>query len=274
MKIEIKASGLPIWLDEETYRLELRDALTCASSGGKDAGQMRGLLHDEHNLPETEHCYGFYRDIVFEKDRELYRRYDFRYDITTILPGTVNGECKKTSGHYHGGAPGSSHAYPEVYEVLYGEATYILQKAKNFADPDPMVEEVRVVRVQAGQAIIIPPGFGHCSVNSGEGPLLFSNIAVVSCPLYYQPIKDKHGLSVYLLRTDEGISYVKNPSYGALPEARLVEPKENPLLGIRFGKPVYGEFVKAPEKFDFLLHPEEYLDAMDEMSRGGEVLAL
>jgi glucose-6-phosphate isomerase len=122
--------------------------------------------------------------------------------------------------------------------------------------------------------IIIPPGFGHCSVNSGEGPLLFSNIAVVSCPLYYQPIKDKHGLSVYLLRTDKGISYVKNPSYKALPAVKRVEPKADSALGITFGKPVYGEFIKAPDKFDFLLHPEKYLDAMDAMTREGEALSL
>ena len=264
---EITTSGLPIWFDEKTNRLEFRDGLTVDSDGGKQAGQMKGLLYDEEALNETEHCYDFYRDIVFEQHRELFKKYDFRYDITVIMPGEVNGECKKTSGHYHGSIPGEAYACPEVYEVLAGEAMYVMQKVKSIDDPDSEleIEDIKVVHVKAGEAVIIPPFWGHCSVNVGEGALVFSNIAVVACPLYYEPIKAKHGLSVYTLRENGKIKLVKNPNYQSAPEFKVVRPKQNPELGITFGKPSYQAFIKSPEKFDFLLHPDTYIDQMEAM---------
>lgn len=264
---EIKNSGLPIWYDEETFRLSFRDGLTCVNVGGKDAHQLKGLLLYEKGMNEDEHCYDFYRDIVFEEHRALYSKYDFRYDLTVIMPGTVNNECKKTSGHYHGYIKSQCYTYPEVYEVLVGEAIYILQKVKNFNKPneEPKIEEIKAVRVKARQAIIIPPFWGHCTINGGDEPLMFSNIAVVSCPMHYVPVEEKHGLGVYLVREYGELKFVKNPYYQNVPELKEVEPMQNSKLGIKFGNPLYYEFVNSPEKFDFLLHPEPYLDAIDVM---------
>lgn len=263
---EITTSGLPIFLNEANNHLEFRDGLTCASDGGKFAGQMTGLLMKEEGLDPQEHCYDFYRDIVFESDRQLYQKYDFRYDITAIMPGTINGECKKTSGHYHGYISGQTYSYPEVYEVLHGECIYILQRVLNFdKSEEPHIEDLIAVRVKAGQAIIIPPFYGHCSVNIGDDVLLFSNIAVVSCPLHYGPIKDKHGLAVYVTKENGEVLLVANPRYSDALNPRLVTPKDCPALGITFGKSVYKSFVENPEKFDFLLNPENYMKQMSEM---------
>lgn len=259
-------SGLPIWYDENSFKLFFRDGLTCGGDGGKDAGKMRGLLYEEENLKETEHCYDFYRDIVFEKDRHIYEKYDFRYDITAIMPGTVNGECKKTSGHYHGYIPGRSTIYPEVYEVLEGQAVFLLQKAMNFdRDEEPELSSVKALKVEAGQAVIIPPFYGHCGINSGDGVLYFSNIAVVSCPLHYEPVKQKHGMGYYLLGKGAEQRYEANRNYEKLPELEEIAAKECPELGITFGEPVYGSFVSNPEKFDFLLHPEKYSEQMESL---------
>ncbi len=264
---EIKTSGLPIFIDEETYKLDLRGGLTCAGSGGKIAGQLKGLLYTEDGMDEKEYCYDAYRDIVFDEDRSLFRKFDFRYDITVIMPGTVQGECKKTSGHYHGYIDQQPYTYPEVYEVLVGKAVYILQKVKNFdkEDEDPFIEDLKAVFVEAGQAIIIPPFYGHCSINVGDGPMVFSNIAVVACPIYYDPMKKRHGLSMYVLKDGDKIKFVANKNYPAVPEIKAVFPRENPSLGITFGKPVYNAFVQEPEKFDFLLAPGKYESAVIEM---------
>lgn len=262
-------SGLPISYNEETARLSFYEGLTCAGDGRRNAAALKGLLYNEEGDIDNEHCYDFYRDIVFEEHRELFKKYDFRYDITVIMPGTVNGECKKTSGHYHGYIDGQRFTYPEVYEVLSGEAVYILQKVHNFdiENEEPVIEAIKAVCVKAGQAIIIPPFWGHCSVNAGEGPLIFSNIAVVSCPMHYEPIKQKHGLGAYVLKENGQIKFVKNPYYVNMPEIKEIEPAQNPAMGITFGKPVYWEFIHAPEKFDFLLHPEAFIDAMEAMTK-------
>lgn len=260
-------SGLPVEYDEGSMRLIFRDGLTCADDGRRNAAALKGLLYNEEGINDDEHCYDFYRDIVFEEHRELFKKYDFRYDITVIMQGTINDECKKTSGHYHGYIEGQTYTYPEVYEVLSGEAVYILQKARNFDKPseEPEIEEIKAVRVKEGQAVIIPPFWGHCSVNAGEAPLLFSNIAVVACPMHYEPIKQKHGLGAYVLRENGQLKFIKNSNYHHVPDIQVVEPKQNPVLGITFGKPVYREFIRTPKKFDFLLHPKMYLDEMEDM---------
>lgn len=257
-------SGLPIWYDENNFKLSFRDHLTCGGDGGKNADKMTGLFYDEASLSETEHCYDFYRDIVFEKDRAVYEKYDYRYDITAIMPGTVNGECKKTSGHYHGYIAGTAATYPEVYEVLEGQAVFLLQKVMNFdQDEEPVFDSVKALKVEAGQAVIIPPFYGHCGINAGDGVLYFSNIAVVSCPLHYDPIKKKHGMGYYLLGKGADQRYEANRNYRNLPELEQISAKMCPELGITFEQPVYASFIEEPEKFDFLSHPEKYQEQME-----------
>jgi glucose-6-phosphate isomerase len=261
----LKASGLPIYFDDEDFSLSYKDGLTCLGSGHKEARQMKDLLYRPEGIDDSQRCYYYYRDIAFEKDRELFQKYDFRYDISVIMPGTLNGELKKTSGHYHGYIKGTQYTYPEVYEVLLGKAMYIMQKVSNFDSPEPLIEDLKAVIVQEGQAVVIPPYYGHCSVNIGEGPLVFSNIAVVSCPLHYEPIQEKHGLSIYVVKSKDGIEYIKNPYYKSVPDAKTVYPREDADMGIRFGAPVYGEFIRNPQKFSYLLKPERFITKMDTM---------
>lgn len=264
--IHITKSELPIYFDENTYALSFEEGLTCYGSSKKTAGQMKNLLATHLPFDEQEQIYEAYRDIIFEKDRNLFNQYDFRYDITVILPGEINGECKKTSGHYHGSISNQAFTYPEVYQVLEGEAAFVLQKVKNFEELDQVsiVEDLKVAIVKAGESIIIPPFYGHCSINVGNGPLLFSNLAVVSCPLHYEPIQSRHGLSIYILKYEGSRVYMHNSAYKNNLKLTEVFPIENKDLGISFGKSIYSEFVMHPDQFAFLLNPEPYVsDIMD-----------
>lgn len=277
----LESSGLPICCDDK-YVLHFEEGLTCGGSGAKEVRDMRGLLYADGDLAENELCYSFYRDIVFEKDRALFQMRDYRYDITVIMPGCVNGECKKTSGHYHGLIPGQTFTYSEIYEVLEGEITFLLQKADVLAgysaENGAKAEMdfcsgivsgrpgyVKAVRAKAGQAAVIPSFCGHASVNTGEGVGIFSNIAVVSCRNFYEPIREKSGLSYYILKENGKITYRKNERYADLPELETVVPLENNEMGIVFGRPVYREFVEAPEKFEYLRDPGRYVDRMERM---------
>ena len=64
--------------------------------------------------------------------RDVYKKSDIRFDITLIPANSINKECVKTHGHYH---PKSEDglAYPELYQILRGKCTFILQK-KNKRD--------------------------------------------------------------------------------------------------------------------------------------------
>lgn len=258
----LENSGLPIYLEDRENLLAFLAPLVYESYGRKVTRQMDGLLRDMAGASQDEPYYDVYRDIRFASDEPLLRKDQYRYDITLIMPGQVNGECKKTSGHYHGYNPTRTNTYAEVYEVIAGTAIYVMQRADNFEDsPEKLrIDDIIIARVEAGQTILIPPNYGHCSVNGGDGPLVFSNLCYVPCPVNYAPVKHYHGMSHYVMREKGRLSFPKNPHYGKvpMPEPKFAVVRENPRLGVKFGKPVYGFYRENPSAYHFLGSPDGY----------------
>lgn len=266
--LELTNSGLPLYIDEENHVMALSALLKYDGFSRKAVEKMQGLLANEENLPLDEMFYDVYRGIAFPKDEELLNKDNYRYDITIIMPGQINGECKKTSGHYHGWNPQKTNTYAEVYEVIKGTALYILQKSDNFDAENPAdvrVDDLIFATVHEGETILIPPNYGHCSVNIGEGPLVFSNLAYVPCPVHYGPVKHFHGMSFYVMKKDNEIRLEANGRYVDVPAPKFATVKENPGLGIKFGVPVYESYMKNPEAFKFLGNPDPYVDEIMSM---------
>ena len=266
--LELKNSGLPLFIDETNHVMAISALLQYDGFGRKKTKDMLGLLADETDLMPEEAFYDVYRGIAFPEDQEALKKKDFRYDITIIMPGLVNGECKKTSGHYHGWNPMRTNTYAEVYEVIKGTALYILQKSPNFDAENPadvVVEDLILATVHEGETILIPPNYGHCSINIGEGPLVFSTLASVPCPVHYGPVKYFHGMRYYVTKEDGEIKLKANGRYKIVPSPKFAGVRENPRLGIRFGLPVYQSYKENPEAFDFLAHPDDYVDEIMSM---------
>ena len=266
--LELKNSGLPLYLDEGNHVMAISALLTMKGFGRKELEKMQGLLADETALVKDEICYDVYRGIAYPEDQALLEQYDFQYDITIIMPGEVNGEVKKTSGHYHGWNPEKTNTYGEVYEVIKGTALYILHKSANFDEEDPgnvKVDDLIFATVHEGETILVPPNYGHCSCNIGEGPLVFSNLAYRPCPVNYGPVKHFHGMAYYVTRENGEIRLRKNERYGALPAPKFATVKENPALGVKFGLPIYQSFRENPAAFTFLGKPDAYVDEIMSM---------
>lgn len=260
-------SGLPLYLDEETKVMALGGELKFKGMGHKEVSNMLGLLANEDGLNLSEHFYDTYRTIEYPKDAETFERYKISYDITIIMPGTVNGECKKTSGHYHGWNPEHTHTFGEVYEVIEGTAMFALQKSPDFVEnPErATIEDVIYITVEAGQTLLVPPDYGHASINVGAGPLVFSNLAYTPCPVIYDSVKAHHGMSYYVLRDEKGnIKMERNPHYDevTLPKPKLARVHDDPALGIDFSVPAYQNFVANPDVYDYLAHPDDYIDSI------------
>lgn len=265
--IELTNSGLPLYLNEENNKMALSAPLVYDGFGAKYVKGMMGLLADEENVNAAEAYYDVYRGIRFPEDTEALADNEYRYDITIIMDGLVNGECKKTSGHYHGYNQKRTNTYGEVYEVIKGTALYVLQKADNFdTNPDGvLIKDLIFATVKEGQTIIIPPNYGHCSINIGEGPLVFSNLAYVPCPVKYDSVKYYHGMSFYVMK-DAGKIYLKtNERYKNVPAPKYATVIENPAFGIKFGRPVYQSYFDNPNAFDYLKNPDPYVDEIMNM---------
>ncbi len=261
---ELKSSGLPLFLDD-AGKMTVGEGIQMEGSGHKEAAAMLGLLADEEGLDPTEWAYDTYRKLVEPADAGLFASRKMCYDITVIAPGTFNGECKKTSGHYHGWNPEHTNTYGEVYEVLSGTALFVLQKSPDFEEnPEGAhIEDVILVKVPAGQTLLVPPNYGHCSVNIGDGPLVFSNVAYTPCPVIYDSVKAHHGMAYYIFKDADGNLDVRlNPTYVGIdvPEPKFATVHDDPTLGIDFTRGAYRNFVENPDAFDHLPHPDAYIE--------------
>ncbi|MDK2889845.1 MAG: glucose-6-phosphate isomerase, archaeal, partial [Methanoculleus sp.] len=118
--------------------------------------EMREVLADP-GCTSDQPLYFMYRDLAkSESDREWLRQHHVRYDITVIPARTLCGEYVKTKGHYHTENP-AGELYPEIYEVLEGTGHYLLQTR----DADDVV----MIEGTAGDKILLPPGYGHVTIN-------------------------------------------------------------------------------------------------------------
>jgi glucose-6-phosphate isomerase len=167
---------------------------------------MSTVVRDKEWLKTAENfeLYYMYRGL---KEME-----NLRYDITVVPPKILGSEFVKTKGHYHIGA------WQELYMVLEGEAIYLLQK-KNKAGN---IEDVYAVRAKMGDSIIMPPFYGHVTINPSETEeLKMANWVSRDCKSDYSEFEKLNGACYYYIK---GNSWIKNKNYENTPELRFEEP--------------------------------------------------
>jgi glucose-6-phosphate isomerase len=208
------------------------------------------LYTPDVDVNKNEPAYFMYRDLYLsKKDRSTILEYGLRYDITIIPPKRIGKEYIKTLGHYH--PPNKmGTAYTEIYEVLDGEAMYFFQRVSN-GD----VLDVIVVRAEAGDKVLIPPEYGHITINPSNKILKMSNWVYRHFSSIYDPIIKRKGGCYYYLST----GWIPNNNYKKISDLRILDPPRLSSLGIKKGKEMYG-MIKNPEKLEFLWSPEAYMD--------------
>ncbi len=187
---------------------------------------------------ETLDMYFMYRNVL-KKD-------GMRYDITMIPPGPVGGEAPKTHGHYH---PKSEDglAYPEVYQVLTGRAVFIMQKKNRNGSVD-----VSIVSAKARDVVLIPSGYGHVTVNSGNETLVLANLVYDMFEPVYHEYDENRGAAYYYLKDG---NIMQNGSYVVERNERLTAAELNAKYGFSCSD-LLAEFYDSPQKFEFLKKPK------------------
>jgi|Deesub1362A_J573_1020465.scaffolds.fasta_scaffold00094_92 glucose-6-phosphate isomerase len=214
---------------------------------------LRDVIYDKDWLARADdfEVYYMYRDLYLSKrDREILLDNGLRYDITVIPPGMLGKEFVKTLGHYHPLIQGTSLSYTEVYEVLEGEAHYILQKEEN-----GRLLDVAVVKAGKGDKVIVPPNYGHVTVNPSNKVLKMANFVARHFSSIYEPYKKRGGAAYFEI---EGHRFVKNTNYGEIPELRFIKPANYSEIGLKKNREMYGLIRKNPSYLRFLIEPHEY----------------
>lgn len=247
-----KTSGLPITA-AANGKLIFGEGMQPVTADIRYKQDMQDVLYDANgNGPEE--LYYMYRGVCREQDKALMAKHGLRYDVTVIRPGQVGKEYIKTAGHYHPLKPGTEATYPEVYEVLAGKAHYLLQTE---VDEDGV--DAILVEAEAGDKVLIPPGYGHITINPGSDFLVMSNWVARDFSSIYGPLKELAGGAYFELAADgEDQQFVVNPRYKPTPRFSTRAVEDFPKFGLVRGEPMYLEFLKAPEKFSYLTQPENF----------------
>ena len=206
---------------------------------------MRSVLRDPGCRCEAP-LYFMYRDLAkSDADREWLETNAIRYDITVIPARDLCGEHVKTKGHYHPENEAGV-GYPEVYEVLSGVAHYLLQSRSH--------SDVVLVSAQKGDLVVIPPGYGHITINpSREATLVMANVVSTGFESEYGEYETMQGAAYY--ETREG-TLERNPRYGTMPPVREMSAAATDLTGL-CSQPLY-RMVEGRDPFGFLNYPERY----------------
>jgi glucose-6-phosphate isomerase len=192
-------------------------------------------------------AYYTYRDLARnDSDWNWLHRHNLRFDITAIPPCDVCGECAKTHGHFHPKNL-SGTGYPEIFEILDGEAHFLLQTR--------LPDDVAMVSGSAGDMVIIPPDYGHVVINpSKEKTLVAAHIVSTAFKSDYREYISHRGAAYYEMRSG---SLKLNPRYPQVPPVRFLSPGcgrgehricRGPLYSLIGNEPALA-FLNYPERF-------------------------
>ncbi|MGB9885669.1 MAG: glucose-6-phosphate isomerase family protein [Moorellales bacterium] len=201
--------------------------------------------------PTGQPLYYMYRGVAHADKLEIFHQYGLRYDITVLVPGKIGREFVKTVGHFHPPKPDRpEETFSEYYEVLAGEALYLLQRNSRNGD----VEEIMAVEAKKGDKVYVPPNYGHITVNPGEEFLVMANLVAADFSSVYEPFRAKKGAAYYCIEGESGrTEFVRNSNYQQSVGLKLV-PAPNlgqPTEAVK-NKTLYQAFLEAPEAFRFL----------------------
>ncbi|MBC7347568.1 MAG: glucose-6-phosphate isomerase [Clostridia bacterium] len=201
--------------------------------------------------PTGQPLYYMYRGVSHRDRAPLFDQQGIRFDLTVLVPGKIGREFVKTVGHFHALKPDAKdETFPEYYEVLSGEALYLLQKNSRSGD----VEEIIAVEAKKGDKVYVPPNYGHVTVNPGEDFLVMANLVAADFPSLYEPFRNKRGAAYYCIEDENGrTEFIRNPNYHnsvglkLVPAPNLSQPTE-----VVKNKTLYQAFLDHPEAFKFL----------------------
>ncbi|MDD1660957.1 MAG: glucose-6-phosphate isomerase [Methanomicrobiales archaeon] len=206
--------------------------------------EIRGVLRDP-SCECGEPLYFMYRDLSkTPEDGRWLRENGLRYDVTVIPARILCGEYVKTKGHHHP-ENGKGVPYPEIYEVLEGKAHYLIQTRS--------ADDVRLVIAGPGDHVLIPPGYGHVTINPGKATLVMANIVSTRFDSDYSDYERLRGAAYFELA---GGRLVKNPWY---PEVGRIRRLKASLLKGKESLPSRSLYdLIGTDTLGFLNRPEDY----------------
>ena len=245
--------GLNVQL-KDNFRLEFGTDVEFDQFSTRNFSDLKIVAAEEDLSLSDQPAYLMYRNLRKSGDLKKIKTAHLRFDITVIPPGKLGEEFIKTSGHYHPKKAGTEIAYPELYYVILGQATYLNQKVGS----SDKIEDVVLSRVKAGEAIITPPNYGHVTINELDQPIVMANWVCDDFKSVYGDYEKKRGAIYYLKNQTLTTKIEKNPRY--LEDIKLKELKSAPKILDELSSLAIYNYINKIDKLKFLSDPDQFVN--------------
>jgi glucose-6-phosphate isomerase len=245
-------SGVPITLSDTS--LVFGEGMVTVEPATRAFSEMRPFLMDPKAEFRKPAAYYMYRETGLRKSIDGFSENHLRYDLTVMESGKIGREFVKTIGHYHPLKPGTATRYPELYEVIHGNAIFVMQK---IGADENSIEKVYTVSATAGEKVLMLPGCGHVTVNTGNTPVVMANIVSDQFSSNYDPYRRKRGACYYVVEDYSKPKLEPNRFYSSVPHPLSVKPRDR-VLGLSKEVPLYSAASKDPTRLRWLNYPEQF----------------
>lgn len=245
-------AGFPLVLTDEGLRFP--DGIEATTVFERKLSELKAFLTSDNASALIEPIYRVWQGVHIAETPAT----PIRYDLTVLNPGTIKfasgeQEFSRTAGHYH--VSEGTKTYPEIYEVISGRGHWLIQKPK--ADVQE-IEEAYLVEANPGEKMLVPPGFGHITINTERVPLIESNVVASGFSYDYETYKKLKGGCYRLLQHGEAslIEIRSNQMYHGLPGIKKLKPKKDWFKG--YFEPLWKVLTSHPEDLKFISAAETY----------------
>ncbi len=208
----------------------------------------KSLRDPEADGPET--VYSIAMDVGKEEHKDILEEKMLLFGVVTYAEGRLGKEPIRSQGHIHAVSSHSNWSPPEIYEIWQGEAIIYMQET---AKDNP--GRCFAVHAKPGDIVIVPPNWAHATISANPNdPLTFGAWCDREYGFEYDDVRAHKGLAWYPLLQEDEIKWEHNDNYE---NGELIRktPNDYSYLGIEKGVPIYKQFEKNPELFQFVSKP-------------------
>lgn len=221
---------------------------------------IRHSLRDP-NCSGPEEVYAIAMDVSKTEHQALLRDKFLLFGVVTYAAGRLGKEPVRSQGHIHKVSPHCGWSTPEVYEIWSGEAIIYMQESA-----EDVPGRCFAVRAGPGQVVVVPPYWAHATISANaREALTFGAWCDRQYGFEYDGVRRHGGLAWFPLAEEHAIAWEPNQTYAP---SRLIEkePGDYRELGLESGVPIYTQFERHPDRFDFVPYPEKKAELWKEFT--------